>query len=116
CWMPADACQSNARTPQPCNRSGSHLVIEPSVPNARFESAPHSPLAPALVRLQSGTKFPLASDHVRFALVTSAFAGLRDRATEVPTDCTYRPSENLRAVLPLPKRSYAAPSRGEMSL
>src|SRR5262245_8129749 len=55
CWLPADVCQSNGRTPQPFNRSGSHLVIEPSVPNARFENAPHSPLASLLEKLQSGT-------------------------------------------------------------
>src|SRR5919201_4079030 len=91
CWMPADACQSNARTPQPSNRLGSHLVIEPSVPNARLESPPHSPLASTLDRLQSGTKLPLASDQVRFAAVTIAFTGLRGRAIDVPTACTYRP-------------------------
>src|SRR3989442_13194363 len=114
--MPADACQLNPRTPQPCNRSGSHLVIEPTVPSARFDSAPHSPLASTLDRLQSGAKLPLASDHVRFAVVTIALTGLSARATDVPTDCTYRPSDALSAVLPLPNRSYAAPSRGETSL
>ena len=89
------------------------MPIEPgaSVPKARFPMGPHSPLA-KLKRSQSGLKFPLRGSPAPKtdrstcgAALTSAFAGLSDRAMLVPTDITYRPNDPLMAVLPLPKRS-----------
>src|ERR1700730_3440634 len=82
--------------------------------------------ANGFVRLQSGTKLPLVSVHVRVAdglpNVAAAPPGMRSDGfapdTRLPTlaPCSYLPPLTLSAVLPLPKTSYAAPIRGVMSL
>ena len=46
---------------------------------------------------------------------TEVESGSFAAATDVPVLATYRPRDTLSAVLPLPKRSYAAPRRGVRS-
>src|SRR5438874_10471290 len=58
----------------------------------------------------------LLSVHERVAEFTDVFSGLRRRANPTVDVCTYRLSVALIAVLPLPNRSYARPSRGDRSL
>src|SRR5262249_9651960 len=67
-----------------------------------------------LNKSQSGTKLLLPSVQVRVALLTMEFAGLFDRSksSEKFPPSSYRPTDALIAVLPLPNRSYAPPSRG----
>src|SRR5580700_9508406 len=82
--------------------------------------------ASGFVRLQSGTKLPLVSAHVRLTdgLANDARAppGMRSDGfapgARLPTlaPCRYLPPLTLSAVLPLPKTSNAAPMRGVMSL
>src|SRR5579863_1171660 len=84
-------------------------------PNAALLIAPHSPFAAGFNRLQSGVRFPLLSFHVLVTLFTEVFSGLL--ALAMPTACRFMnfPMAALTDVLPLPKRSYAAPIRGLMS-
>src|SRR5262249_5808715 len=73
---------------------------------------PHSPFARGLLRSQSGLKLALASAHVRLTLFTDAVIGLFALMSSTAITSTYRPSDALSAVLPLPNRSYDTPSRG----
>src|SRR5437879_6232622 len=85
------------------------------VPKVLAVDVPHSPLARLLPRLPSRTKFPFVSFHVRAALTACDGIGLLDSGTSVPWPIEYLPHETLTAVLPLPNRSYAAPTRGRTS-
>src|SRR6266446_5743289 len=82
---------------------------------------PHSPLAAGLVKLQAGRKVApwgtLVVFHARVTVVASVYAGLPLKsAGPVASVCRYLFAVALRAVLPLPNRSYEAPIRGTMSL
>src|SRR5438093_8433698 len=61
-------------------------------------------------------KFPLESPHPRFTELIDVLIGLLALVI-VGTAAfdTYRPSATFSAVFPLPKRSYAAPTRGSKS-
>ena len=92
------------------------------LPKSVLLSGPHSPLVPKISRSQSGRKLPFASFHDRVAVVTTRCAGLSPSPkitfASLPRSAwpaTYLPNEPLSAVLPLPNRSYAMPTRGEMS-
>src|SRR6185503_11243080 len=102
--------------PKPVNASAPSRVSLVDKPNRAVDSGPHSPLAAGSTRSQSGTKLALVSAHVRLALFTCWFAGCQSCARLAPTSVTYRPSVAFTAVLPLPNRSYAAPSRGLRSV
>ena len=52
------------------------------------------------------------SFHVLVVLADMRAAGLVASASWEASGVTYFPTETFSAVLPLPKRSYAAPSRG----
>src|SRR5207244_4653129 len=81
-------------------------------PKSELAIGPHSPFCAKLWRSQSGTTLPLASFHERVVLLIELFNGLYCRTWPLPVIATYRPNDTLNAVLPLPKRSYAAPIRG----
>src|SRR5205085_6003570 len=82
------------------------------VPKFGLAMGPHSAFACVLFRSQSGMPLPLLSVHVRDVLFAAATIPLARSEYAVVTACTNRPTVNLRAVLPLPKRSYASPMRG----
>src|ERR1700719_771035 len=84
-------------------------------PKLAAESAPHSPLAAGLERLQSGVKFPFVSPQVRVALFTDVFTGLFRLAKPVASASTYRLTLALTAVFPVPNRSQDPPILGERS-
>src|SRR5213594_2740109 len=67
---------------------------------------------PVLNRSQSGLKLPFASVHVRMTVLATRPLGL---LTVAGAPRTYRATFALSAVLPLPYRSYATPSRGDKS-
>src|SRR5881396_517366 len=77
--------------------------------------APHSPSAALFARLQSGTKFPLVSFHVRVTVLIEVVIGLSAMVMFVLFLATYRPIATLTAVLPSPNTSQAAPHRGSQS-
>src|SRR5712671_2575044 len=127
--------QSDGRTPQPLSTPGSKLApTNWFEPNATLLTTPQVSMLPVVAglcgfgfcRLQSGTLFPLVSVHARvtFGLANAARAppGMRsdgfEFAARLPTlaPCRYLPMLTFRAVLPVPKTSYAAPKRGVMSL
>src|SRR5205085_9653638 len=85
-----------------------------ALPNAGFAIAPHSPLASALIRLQSGMKLRLASFHERVVLVTSVLSGLGSAASGEPAAsfCRYRLRLIFSAVFPSPLGSKLKPRRG----
>src|SRR5438128_827297 len=85
------------------------------LPKLALDNAPHSPLAATLERSQSGMKFPFVSVHLRLALLTAETIGLIKSLYPVVTACTYRPTLAFTAVLPVPNRSKATPTRGLMS-
>src|SRR5688572_12088706 len=74
--------------------------------------APHSPFFAKFVKTQSGTKFLLESFHERLAEVTDVVTGVMFALKVPELSSTYFPTENFRAVLPEPKRSYDRPTRG----
>src|SRR6202163_1414206 len=87
------------------------------LPKLTFDSLPHSPLADTSVKLHWGTKSPLVSVHDRVALRAMFAAGLASRVKLVRFGPSrYRPMLALSAVLPLPNRSNAPPSRGDTFL
>src|SRR5688572_6858439 len=79
--------------------------------------APHSPLASGFVKTHSGTKLRFASFQLRLVAVTSVLTGLGapPRPPVAPCPATYLLRLTLMAVLPVPNRSYEAPSFGVMS-
>src|SRR5262245_8950177 len=85
------------------------------VPKSGFWARAHSPLAARLTKSHCGRKSPFRSFHTRVVLVRVPRAGLA-RAAHVDRfgPSRYLPRPALTAVLPLPKRSYAPPRRGEI--
>src|ERR1700755_1160887 len=100
-------------------------------PKAGLLTTPHSPFGSGFVRSHSGAKFAplgvrvvvherftdgLLNPNVRLApgIRIDGFAPEARLPTLAP--CRYLPALTLSAVLPLPNRSYAAPTRGVMSL
>src|SRR5262245_57387230 len=114
CTLPV-ICHVDGRTCHPWRKPSEYEVIRRVRPNAGFSMAPHSALAVGSARLQSGLKLRLLSVHVRAVLVEIAEIGLFARAVTLGSQVTYRPTVPFTAVLPLPNRSYAAPSRGSTS-
>src|SRR2546421_4574595 len=111
--MPVENSQSSGRTFQPARTRGSKVVLGRVPPKVRSEIVPHSPFCSGFRMSQSGAKLRLTSFQdlvtVSARLVTGfPLAGVR------PT--TYRPALAVTAVFPSPKRSYAAPRRGDTSL
>src|SRR5687768_12597340 len=101
--------------PQPEMMLGSYVLSTMFFPKLALEYAPHSPFATGLSWSQSGTKLRLASfqdrlvdDAMRLALFSPS------PYTPVSWASRYLPAVNLTAVLPSPKRSYAAATRGVM--
>src|SRR3954451_18813168 len=79
--------------------------------------SPHSPFFFGLIRSQFGTKSLFESVQVRVVEIVPRISGLRSMSVFVAVNaCMYLPRFTFRAVLPLPKRSYAAPTRGVTSL
>src|SRR5580765_3174330 len=127
--------QSDGRTPQPLTTPGSKFAPTKLLdPNDTLLTLPQVSMLPVVVglcaftfcRLQSTMKLPLLSVQLRvtFGLPNAAAAppGMRSDgfafASRLPTlaPCRYLPALTLSAVLPVPKTSYAAPTRGVMSL
>src|SRR3954466_13936869 len=84
-------------------------------PKLELSNGPHSPLSRPLRRSQSGKKLLFVSVQVRFTVFTEVTIGLFARAITTPCLPTYRPSDALIAVRPLPNRSYDPPRRGSRS-
>src|ERR1043166_2283193 len=104
--MPPENSQFDGRCPQPVRRSGSNSTAAFVPPNVLFAIPWHSPLAVGIARLQSGTKFLFASDHVRVVVVCSVLIGLG----ALPRPLSVCPNRylfaaNFRAVLPSPRKS-----------
>src|SRR5262245_22803637 len=88
------------------------------LPKFEFAIARHSPFAAGFVRSQSGTKSRFESVQVRVVFVTRLVAGsasVPPVAAPPRSPDRYLLMETFKAVLPLPKRSYAAPILGVMS-
>src|ERR687891_1463987 len=117
CCTAAENSQLYPRLPNPRYVSGSTVVLGTRCPNREFDSAPHSPFAEALVRSQSGMKFPdrgspggyKRSFHARVAESASTWVGLPAMNRLPLMLVRYLFALALMAVLPLPNRSYAAP-------
>src|SRR5262245_27371203 len=105
--------------PQPLTTSGSYCVAPAVVDEPKFwlAIAPHSPLAPGSVRLQSGTKSRLPSVHARVVMLTRRLIGLwgRPNSPVLPWPATYLLRLTFIAVLPLPNTSTARPIFGVRS-
>src|ERR1700688_1208739 len=100
--------------PRVVNASGAYVVVGMLLPKLTFDSFPHSPFAATIVKLHSGTKSPLLSVHDRVAFSAMFAAGFASRVKLVRLGPSrYRPMLALSAVLPLPNRSNAPPSRGD---
>src|ERR1043166_326781 len=109
-------CQSRLRVPQPLRTAGLTVVVWLNEPQLSADHAPHSPLATGFRKSHCATRSPLGSDHARLIEVTSVEPALLIvYASPVQAPCRYSPTFPLSAVLPLPKTSKAAPSRGVMS-
>src|SRR5437660_2553994 len=113
CCRPAENSQFHGRTFQPCSKRRSSCVIGVALPNAGVSHGPQFPLAFGFKKLQL-----LASpfDTLMAVLVAKAEPGLSALAVATVSPATPRAAEAFSAVLPLPKRSYAAPNRGLVSL
>src|SRR5207248_10699964 len=113
CCTPVENSQFHGRTFQPCSKRGSSCVIGIGWPKVGVCHGPQFPLAFGFNRSQL-----LASpfDTVLAVLVAKAELGLSALAVAIWSAATPRAAETFSAVLPLPKRSYAAPNRGLVSL
>src|SRR5262245_48482370 len=117
CCTLVENSQLYGRLPQPKRVSRLNCAMDVSVPNG-CRYAEHSPLATELIMSQSGLKLPRRGSptgYVRssqfLVVVVLTPAGL----PIVNSVSMYLPRLALTAVLPLPNRSYEAPSRGVMS-
>src|SRR4029077_5864069 len=106
--------------PQPSSTAGFNTVAVAIDPKFVTSHAPHrSPpdarlsWAARLLRLQSGVKFLLPSTHERVVVWTNVAAGLAVWYwPSLLAVCQYLARFTLMAVLPVPKMSYAMPTRG----
>src|SRR6266852_2323856 len=114
CCIPTSSSMSLGRTPQPFRTEGLHTVVVLVWPSGAL-SAPHSPLAAVLVRLQPGRKSPSVSVQVRNPLRTRVLIGLLAVAVAVDSLATYRPQLARTTLLPLPDTSHEKPIRGSRS-
>src|SRR5579883_1919922 len=116
-WVtPAENSQFQGRTPQPCNRRGSSCVIAVGLPNCGVSHGPQFPLAFGFNRSQLTTLLEAVAATFLVVFVAKAEPGLSALALPSESAAPPRAAEALSAVLPLPKRSYAAPNRGSTSL
>src|SRR5712692_3025827 len=113
--MPAVNSHCHGRRFQPRSVAGSCVVDGSWLPNPDVNHGPHSLFASGLVRSQSGRPLRLRSVTVRETLVEIATAGFNSSAVLRPSCVMARAADALMAVLPLPKRSYAKPTRGSRS-
>src|SRR5215470_3277842 len=115
--MPAENSQFHGRLFQPLSVAGSCDVSGTALPKVGVSHGPHSPLVKGFSRLQSGMLLWFESVTLMAVLVANAVTepGLRAAAVAIVSPATPRAAETFSAVLPLPKRSYAAPNRGLMS-
>src|SRR5215471_1053364 len=116
CCTPVENSQFHGRTFQPCSKRGSSCVIAIGWPNVGVSHGPQFPLAFGFNRSQFTTLLAAVAVTVLAVLVAKAEPGLSALAVEIWSAATPRAAETFRAVLPLPKRSYAAPNRGLVSL
>src|SRR5689334_7167985 len=83
------------------------------LPKLTLLTRPHSPLALMLAKSHCGVKSRLASVHDRVAFNAMFAAGFASRVNDVRFGPSrYLPMLALSAVLPLPNRSNAPPTRG----
>src|SRR6185369_5754481 len=123
CWNRMVACLSLGRTPQPLRISGLTMVAEPILPKLMLlpvtaaQVSPLRELAAGFVRSQSTILFPLSVQPRLVTTDTIVAAGFDDvYGASLAAYARYLPQLNFTAVLPLPKTSYATPTRGVMSL
>src|SRR5437773_1405723 len=82
-------------------------------PKSGFWTPAHSPFAPRLTKSHCGRKSPFKSLHTRVVLVRVLRAGLaRPAKVLMFGPSRYLPMLAFTAVLLLPNKSYAPPSRG----
>src|SRR5215831_19610225 len=77
----------------------------------RFVTFPKLGLLLGPISLSCAISSPFKSVHVRVSVDTAI--GLKRLSTVLTSGVMYFPTLNLRAVLPLPNTSYAAPRRGD---
>src|SRR5262245_44917305 len=116
CWTPAVNSQFHGRMFHPRSVLASCVVVGTVLPKPVVNQGPHSPLATEVVRSHSGMPLRFRSVTVRATLVEIATAGFSASAVFSPSCTTPRAAEALTAVLPLPNRSYDAPTLGSTSL
>src|SRR5437868_6648565 len=79
--------------------------------------SPHSAFLTGFARSQLTTKSLFRSVHARVVLTATRISGFKSRSVLVAEKASmYFPRFTFSAVLPFPNRSYAAPTRGVMSL
>src|SRR6516164_3870048 len=116
CCRPVENSQFHGRTFHPCSKRRSSCVIAMGWPKVGVSHGPQFRLAFGFNRSQC-TALSLAVAVTFLAvLVAKAEPGLSALAVAIWSAATPRAAETFSAVLPLPKRSYAAPNRGLVSL
>src|SRR5688572_9645517 len=114
CCTLATNSQLYGRTCQPLRVSGSRVVFGVTkLPKSVLDHGPHCPCAAGFIRSQFGVRVSIVAPvMVLVMLVEMKLAGAWLVAVCAPSCATPRVALNFTAVLPVPKRSYDAPTRG----
>src|SRR6185503_16457886 len=114
CCTLATNSQLYGRTCQPISVPGSRVVFGVTkLPRSVLDHGPHCPFAAGFIRSQAGTRVSIVAPVIVLVmLVAMKLAGAWLVAVCAPSCATPRVALNFTAVLPVPNRSYDAPSRG----